>query len=460
MNHSLDLEDAVIGALLLESHWLTHITPILKPECFYSSKNGLIYEAILNLDKKREVIDIFTVTQELSKMGKLQSVGGAYAVSSLGTKSVGGPNIETHALKVYQLFILRKTEEIAIRVQSECREPKADAPEILFNFLKELSSLNYIGKSKEVHIADAVGQVISESKYAIEHGVKSGYLSGWRNLDNLFSRQPQDFGVIAARPGMGKTAYMLSLAYNSALKGNPTVIFSLEMSTIQLASRLTASLSNINAKLINEKKVSAGQLLTIGSIIPQLENVPLYIDDTPILHVEQLRSSIRRYVEKYGIKEVWVDYLQLMAGEKKGNREQEISYISRNLKRIAKEENIPVIALSQLSREVEKRPDKRPMLSDLRESGAIEQDADWVQFLYRPTYYGAEEYPETFEGQQRDVQGNGWNMLVVNGAKYRGGSPFECALKFYGEFMRIDNYDYNGFSEPTFNKLENNTDFL
>lgn len=464
--HDGEIEDAVIGAILLEPVCLIRVTGILRPECFYKTSNAEIFRAILKLDKDHNTIDILTVTQELKRTGKLERAGGAYEVSVKTNRIGSSANVERHALITYQYFVLRELSRLGMKLHNLSYEPNADALELLAIIQRDLSSIDYIGKNSFQKVGDVVIQVLDDNKKAIEAGAKFGIKSGFQNIDKFHVKQKQDFGVIAARPGMGKTAYMLAMAKNTAIEQKkPVAIFSLEMSTEKLVGRLMASESRVSSKDINQKHLDRPRLMTLGGGISKLLDAEIYIDDTPGLDVSLLRSKIRRMVADYAIEEVYIDYLQLMAGEKKGNREQEISYISRNLKMIAKEEDIPITALSQLVREVEKRNDKRPMLSDLRESGAIEQDADWVWFLFRPEYYDlADEHSglytgETFNGKHLPAS----NLLMVDCAKYREGALFHAALKFYGDYMLVENYDFEPLAQMEIDQLkpiQTNKNFL
>lgn len=458
-----DIEEVLIGSLLLESFILPQITPFLKPECFYKEENKLIYEAILRLDKKREKIDILTVTKELNDCKQLELVGGAYAISIKTNRVSSTTHAEHHAMIIYEKYCLRALATLGIKIHGMAYENGSDCFEILETVNKDLKEIDFIGRSSIKVVGDIVIDILKEIKYATEHGVKDGISTGHKNTDIHFSKQKQDLGIIAARPGMGKTAYMLSCAKHTALElKKPVAIFSLEMSAAKLTGRLMASESHMSSKMINEKTILSSDLQALGNGVSRLCDAPIYIDDTGGLDIMLLRSKIRKMKQMYAIEEVYIDYLQLMRGEKgSGNREQEISAISRNLKLIAKEEDIPITALSQLSRDVDKRPDKRPQLSDLRESGAIEQDADWVMFILRPEYYGLENdfgiyEGESFNGQMLPAS----NLMMIEMAKYREGSLFVSPLKFFGNTMQVLNYNLNGSSETIDDKaLAANDDF-
>lgn len=455
-------EDAVISALIIESFVLPQVTPFLKAECFYYEENQRIYGAILRLEKKREKIDLLSISKELTSAGELEIVGGNFALIKKMQIVSSSLNIERDAMMVYQYYCLRAMATLGNKLIAMCYESGADCFEILETINKDLKEIDFIGRSSIKVVGDVVYDILKEIKYASENGVKAGITTGHINTDKHFSKQKQDLGILASRPGMGKTAYMLSCAKHTAIElKKPVAIFSLEMSTAKLVGRLMASESLISSKTINEKTLLSSDLQALGNGVSRLLDAPIYIDDTGGLDITLLRSKIRKMKQMFNIEEVYIDYLQLMRGEKgSGNREQEISTISRNLKLIAKEEDIPITALSQLSRDVEKRADKRAMLSDLRESGAIEQDADWVMFIMRPEYYGLIDensglyLGESFQG--RNLYGE--NLMMLDMAKYREGSLFVSALKFYGDTMRVTNYNLNG--EVDDNGLEENNDFI
>lgn len=443
---AIEIEDALIGAVLLESFVIPSITKYLKPECFYSPDNRLIFEVCLKLFNENKPVDILTVCQEIKNLNKLESIGGAYKVSSKTNRVASSANSESHAAIIYQKYVLREVIRIGKKYQILANEPNADSFDVIQEMSKELRDVEFISKNQVRHVGDVALEIIETAKKINESGgVRPGIHTGHRSVDQYFSKQKQDLGIIAARPGMGKTAYMLSLAKNTAMvQGKPVLIFSLEMSTSKLVGRLMASESGVSSKLINENHLDSGQILALGGSLSKLVDAPIYVDDSGGLDVISLRSKIRRFKQLYGISEVYIDYLQLMAGERKGNREQEISFISRNMKLIAKDEDLPITALCQLSRNVESRPDKKPQLSDLRESGAIEQDADWVMFLMRPEYYGMGEdtggvyQGQTFNGRYLESSG----LLILDCAKYREGGLFTSALLFSGEYMQISDYGY------------------
>src|SRR5215213_2099312 len=396
-----DLEEAVLGAVMLEKGAFDTVIEILKPECFYVDSHQRIFMAMQGLANKSQPIDILTVVEELRMREELDLVGGPYYVTKLTNAVVSSANIEAHSRIVLQKFIQRELIRISGEIISDAYEDSTD----VFDLLDQAESKIYEVTSNHLkNNYESIDSVLVKTIQRIEDlrhrneditGVPSGFPSldrvtyGWQNTDLI---------ILAARPAVGKTALALNLARNAALhpsKPTPVAVFSLEMSSGQLVQRILAAESEIHLEKIARGKLEEHemkQLYTRG--IQRLAQAPIFIDDTPALNIFELRAKCRRLKNKHNIGMIIIDYLQLMSGggeNRNSNREQEISNISRNLKGLAKELNIPIIALSQLSREVEKRGakdgTKMPQLSDLRESGAIEQDADMVMFLYRPEYY-------------------------------------------------------------------------
>lgn len=436
---ALDLEEAVLGALMLEKNPVNDVIDILKPESFYKDAHQRIYAAIQELFATSEPIDILTVTNKLRQKGELDIVGGAYYISKLTNRVASAANVETHARIISQKFILREL----IRISSDTIKMAYDETTDVFDLLdKAEGDLFTVAEGNIRKNYDSMTSLIKQAVDEIEKAAQnkdgiSGIASGFRDLDKVTSGwQRADMVVIAARPGMGKTAFVLSMARNIAVDFKHAVaVFSLEMSSLQLVNRLIASETEIAAEKIRKGNLTKDEFNQLHTRIKKLAEAPIFIDDTPALSIFELRAKARRLKAQHNIDIIIIDYLQLMtAGAGKGNREQEISTISRSIKEIAKELNIPIIALSQLSRSVETRGgDKRPQLSDLRESGAIEQDADIVSFIYRPDYYGITEDPHT----GLPTQGTG--ELII--AKHRNGSLEDVKLKFIAHLAKFTNLD-------------------
>jgi replicative DNA helicase len=434
-----DLEEAVLGAMLLEQNAQTNVIDILKPEVFYKESHQKIFSAIHGLFADSQPIDILTVTQELKKRGELDLVGGAYYISMLTNRVASAANVEYHARIVIEKFLQRELIRISSEIIKESYEDSKDVFDILDKAEKELFAISETNLRRNYEdmrslLMEAVKQIEGARN---QEGHISGIPSGFAGLDRITAGwQKSDLVVLASRPGMGKTAFVLTMARNMAVDFNkPIAIFSLEMSGVQLVTRLIASETELDADKLKRGQLEQYEWEQLHARISTLTAAPLFIDDTPALSIFELRAKCRRLKAQHNIQLVVVDYLQLMStgSDGRGNREQEISNISRSMKSLAKELNIPVIAISQLSRAVETRGgSKKPILSDLRESGAIEQDADMVLFIYRPEYYKITE----------DEQGNstlGMAELII--AKHRNGSLGEVPLRFINRFAKFTDYE-------------------
>jgi replicative DNA helicase len=436
----LEMEAAVLGALMLEKDALTTVVDILKPQSFYKEGHQRIYKAISNLFDKSEPIDQLTVVQELREMGELEAAGGVGYVAGLTMHINSAANIEAHARVILEAAIKRELIRTATDILRDAYEETTDVFELLDATEKNIFQVSEDNMRKGVDsMQDLMVKAIREleEKKHQKDGL-TGVPTGFAALDRVTSGwQPSDLVIIAARPGMGKTAFVVSAMRNAAVDfKKPVAIFSLEMSSLQLVNRLISAEAELDSEKIKKGNLADYEWAQLNHKISSLSSAPIFIDDTPALSIRELRAKCRRLKSQHDIQLIIIDYLQLMSGNeggKNGNREQEIASISRALKGIAKELNIPVIALSQLSRSVETRGgDKKPQLSDLRESGSIEQDADMVIFLYRPEYYKITE----------DEMGNptqGMGEVII--AKHRNGSLETVQLKFIGRFTKFADLD-------------------
>lgn len=431
---AIDFEESVLGALMIEKDAYLSISEILRPEHFYKEEHSKIFEAIIQLSKDHKPIDINTVAYQLKINKELDNVGGTAYLINLTNRIASTAHIEYHARIIAQKYTQRELIRIGAEIQKKGFEDTDDVANMIDSAEQEIFELSTGNVKKEVApmrvvLAQAYEQLQEASKR--DDGL-SGVPSGFNALDKLtLGWQPSDLIIIAARPAMGKTAFVLSMARNMAVEKNQGVaVFSLEMASVQLVNRIISSEAEIESPVLKTGKLSKEQWKHLEGKMKVLENAPLFIDDTPSLSITEFRSKIRRLVQTQNVKIAIIDYLQLMsAGDKMQSREQEISTISRSLKAIAKEVNIPIIALSQLNRQVETRTgNKRPQLSDLRESGAIEQDADMVIFIHRPEYYGL----------LTDENGNstvGKAEIIV--AKHRNGAVEDVTLDFKSQFTRF-----------------------
>jgi replicative DNA helicase len=432
------IEEAVLGAILLEKNALTEVISFLRPHHFYDIRHEAIYQVILELFAKSEPVDMRTVVHGLRKAGKLETVGNAIYIAELTSKVSSAANVSFHARYIVELSIKRGLIQIAGSIQREAFEDTSDVFELLDrteSFIYRLVDDNT--KGQVVKLPGLIGQAFENMRMRQNNESHlTGVPSGFTRLDRVTDGwQKSDLIIVAARPGMGKTAFIVSAMRNAAVDFNvPVAIFSLEMASIQLVNRLISSESGIESEVIKTGKIKEDQWARLISSTNKLSQAPIFIDDTPAIGILELRAKCRRLKAQHNVGLIVVDYLQLMKGEDSGNREQEIASISRALKGIAKELDVPVIALSQLSRGVETRGgDKRPQLSDLRESGSIEQDADIVIFLYRAEYYKI----------PLDDKGNPTNgMAEVIIAKHRNGSLENVKLKFIGSCTKFE--DWNG----------------
>ncbi|MGJ8666622.1 MAG: replicative DNA helicase [Patiriisocius sp.] len=438
---AIDLEEVVLGAMMIDKKGVDEVIDILNPDVFYKEAHQHIFEAIHTLFVNSEPVDLLTVSAQLKRSQTLEKAGGEFYLIQLTQKVSSSAHIEFHARIILQKYIQRSL----IKISNEIIEESYDETTDVFDLLDTAESKLYdITQGNIKRSSETAQDLVIQAKKKIEEIANqeglSGVPSGFDLVDKLTSGwQPSDLIIIAARPGMGKTALTLSMARNMAVQHNiPVAFFSCEMSSVQLITRLISSETGLSSEKLRTGNLEKHEWEQLNVKVKGLEKAPLFIDDTPSLSIFDLRAKARRLASQHGIKMIMIDYLQLMtAGGNKngGNREQEISTISRNLKALAKELNVPVIALSQLSRAVETRGgSKRPLLSDLRESGAIEQDADIVSFIYRPEYYKIEEWDDE-ENSPTDGQAE----FIV--AKHRNGGLDEIRLRFVGHLGKFENLE-------------------
>jgi replicative DNA helicase len=447
---ALDLEEAVLGALMIEKDALTTVIDILKPQSFYKDAHREIYQAILDLFADSQPVDLLTVTQRLRTNGKLELAGGPYYITELTSRVNSAANIEYHARIISEQAIKRELISIASEIQRDAFEDTTDVFQLLDKTEQSLFTISESNIRKNyADMRSLMQQAIKELEAKKDHkdGL-TGVPTGFSRLDRLTSGwQRSDLVILAARPAMGKTAFVVSAMRNAAVDfGQGVAIFSLEMSAVQLVNRLISAEAELESEKLKKGNMEDWEWQKLHARIRNLESAPIFIDDTPALSILELRAKCRRLKAQHDIKLIIIDYLQLMSGDSSGrgggNREQEIASISRALKNLAKELDVPAIALSQLSRAVETRGgDKKPQLSDLRESGSIEQDADMVIFLYRPEYYGITE----------DENGTPTtNMGEVIIAKHRNGSLDTVKLKFVGKYTKFADLEETDMSFRTF----------
>ncbi len=436
---ALDIEKVVLGALMIDKDAFSVVSETLRPEVFYEPRHQKIYAAIQKLNMDENPVDILTVTNELEKEGTLDEVGGPTYIVDLASHVASAASIEYHSKILQQKYMARQLISFASKIETDAFDPMVDTDELMQEAegaLFEISQKNM--RQDYTQIDPVVRQAVDIIQKASSNSTGlTGIPSGFTKLDDMTSGwQKSDLVIIAGRPAMGKTSFALSIAKNVAVDyREPVAFFSLEMNNVQLVDRLISNVCEIEGKKIMNGQLARDEWERLDKRITKLQGAPLYIDDTPGMSIFELRTKARRLVREKGVKLIMIDYLQLMnaSGARFGNRQEEVSTISRSLKGLAKELDIPVIALSQLNRTVENREGlegKRPQLSDLRESGAIEQDADMVLFVHRPEYYHLYE-----DEKGNDLRGKA--QIII--AKHRKGATGDVLLSFQGQYTRFAN---------------------
>lgn len=438
--HETELEKAVLGAILLDKQIIDVLIGILTPECFFEKAHATIFGAIIEMYAANKPIDILSLVHFLKEKGQLQLAGGAIYITTLTNRVASTANTEYHARVIVQEFLSRELIRLSGEITIEAYNDHLDVFDLYAKSIRKLeSAINRVVKYDVSAIGKVHSKVLAVSREIVRSGQKSGVPTGFYNVDNFTNGwQKTDLVIVAGRPAMGKSVCALAFALNPAIRDNiPTAIFSLEMSNEQLVGRAQSNLSEIDSSRIIKKQLTMEEIDLIEQRCKELDNAPIYIDDTPSLSLLELKGKSRKLVREKGVKLIVIDYLQLMTVDtnKNGNRELEVSTISRGLKALAKELDVPIIALSQLNRAVEARNDKKPLLSDLRESGSIEQDADMVIFCFRPEYYGINSY----EMGSEIMDSEGLMILVV--AKHRAGQLGELRLGFNGNLTKLQNYE-------------------
>ncbi len=433
--HNQEAEQAVIGAIFLEPQALITAAEILQYEDFYRVAHQKIFQTMISLNDKGKPIDVVTVTEELSSKKELEDVGGLSYLTEIANSVPTAANIAYYARIVEEKGLLRRLIRVATNIVEDgfTREDEVEA--LLSEAEKNMMEVANRKNSGDFrHIKDVLVQTYDNIELLHSRkGDITGVPSGFRDLDQITAGfQPNDLIIVAARPSVGKTAFALNVAQNVATKTDKNVaIFSLEMGADQLVMRMLCAEGNIDAQVLRTGALTAEDWRKLTMAMGSLSNAGIFIDDTAGIRVNEIRSKCRRLKQEYGLGMIMIDYLQLIQGSSNGkeNRQQEVSEISRSLKALAREMQVPVIALSQLSRGVEQRQDKRPMMSDLRDSGSIEQDADIVSFLYREDYY--------------DKESENQNMIEIIIAKQRNGPVGTVTLAFVKEFNKFVNIDWS-----------------
>jgi len=446
------LEEAILGALMLDREALGIVDTILSAESFYLDAHQNIYRAITGLAERSQPVDLLTVTDELKRLGKLEESGGGYYLVELSNRVASAANIEYHAFIVKQKYLQRRIIEVSGLATASAYDDTVDVFEQLDTLEKNVFSIaNGAFQKNSAAIGSVAAEVLKVADTAMSQKGLTGVPGGLKVVDaQTGGWQNTDLIIIAGRPGMGKTAFAIANGINAATQyGMPVMLYSMEMSSLQIVQRVVAQKAKINIQALRNGKLTDRDLSDLKENAEKLHDIPFHIDDTPALTISTLRSKARKAVLSLGVKMIIVDYLQLMSAGKSeshgANREQQIGEISRGLKALAKELNVPIIALSQLSRAVETRGgSKRPILSDLRESGNLEQDADAVVFLYRPEYYGITE-----DENGQSLKGK----AEVIFAKHRNGAVGTCDpvgfIDTFAEFYNLDDSVFDNQPGPS-----------
>ena len=430
--HDIEAEQAVLGSCLTDKDAVMDAVEKLRPESFYREDSKLIFEAIFNLYNRSEPVDLVTVKDELTSMGSFENIGGYEYLATLPDKVPTTTNVQKYIEIVEEKSTLRNLIKTANEIIELGYNPTEEVDSIMAGAEKKIFD---IMQKKNQKSYTPIKDVLIESFTKLEelYNQKSkitGVPTGFADLDDKTAGlHGSDLILIAARPAMGKTAFALNIAAHAAIRENvPVAVFNLEMSKDQLVNRMLCMEAMVDSNKVMTGKLDEDDWSKLASVVGPMSDAGIYIDDTPGISITEIRTKCRKLKMEKNIGLVVIDYIQLIQGSgsrKNGSREQEIAEISRSLKILAKELNVPVIALSQLSRAVESRPDHRPMLSDLRESGSIEQDADIVMFLYRDDYYNP-------DSEERDI-----SEVII--AKHRAGSTGTIKLLWMGNYTKFVN---------------------
>ena len=425
---NIDAEQSVLGAILLDREAIYRAMKLLRPEDFYRESHRLIYETMLELDESGSPVDMITLCEQLRLKGALEKAGGVSYIASLAEMVPTAANIDYYTRIVEEKALLRTLIQLSTRIAGMGFE-EGEEPEKLIAEAERM--ITELGGRRAATSFFAIKEILLETFSRLEflysnQGGAMGVPTSFSDLDRLCTGlQPSDLIILAGRPGMGKTALGLGIGYSAALKQNiPVAVFSLEMSREQLVQRILCAEAKVDQHRLRTGDLSEEDWRKLHETKDKIANIPIFIDDTPGITVRQVRAKARQLKAEKGLGLIVIDYLQLMQGSKKvENRQQEISEISRSLKGLAKELNVPVLALAQLSRSVEQRDKKRPIMSDLRESGSLEQDADLVMFIYRDEYYN------------RDSEKKGIAEIII--AKHRNGPVGYVELGFLSEYTKF-----------------------
>lgn len=427
---NIEAEEAVIAAMILDKDVVNQLVQTLKAADFYRDENGILFETLASLNDRGEIVDLLTINEELKKKNLLEKVGGLAEIARIANSTATTQGAERYAEIIKEKSTLRQLIRINNQLLNRSYEEAEEVESILDDAERQILEISKDRESSGlVQIKGVIDDVVTKLEELYDKKTDiTGIASGFTDLDKMTSGfQKSDLIIVAARPGMGKTSFCLNIAQNVASKHDLSVaVFSLEMSREQLVQRIISSAAGIDQTSLRTGRLKAEEWARLVDAIGPLAEAKIFIDDTPAISVREIRAKARRLKAEKGLDILFVDYIQLMSGGVKSeSRQQEISYISRSLKALARELNIPIIALSQLSRAAEQSQDKRPSLSHLRESGALEQDADIVMFIYREEYYDP-------ESEKKAIA-----EIII--AKHRNGPVGNVDLAFFGEYTRFGN---------------------
>lgn len=450
MPHNNEAEQSVLGAIIIDPQLMGETQGVLLPESFYRGAHQHIFRAMMHLFEENSEIDVVTLMDQLTSEGTLSEAGGPQYLAELASNVPTTRNIEYYREIVYKLAAKRNLIRVADQIAKDGYDSELDLDDILSDAERKILELASTRESEGFKdIRDVLGQVYENAEELDQNsGQTPGIPTGYRDLDQMtagFNRN--DLIILAARPSVGKTAFALNIAQKVATHESNYIvgIFSLEMGADQLATRMICSSGNVDSNRLRTGTMTDEDWNRFTVAVGKLSKTKIFIDDTPGIRITDLRSKCRRLKQEHGLDMIVIDYLQLIMGSgsrMSDNRQQEVSEISRTLKAIARELECPVIALSQLSRGVEQRQDKRPMMSDIRESGSIEQDADIVAFLYRDDYYNREDGEEDDDGGMEPVTNDDNGEIEVIIAKQRNGPTGTVKLHFMKQYNKFTDIDY------------------
>lgn len=434
--YSIEAEQSVLGGLMIDNSGWDDMADQLSEEDFYRKEHRLIFRAITTMAEEGNPCDVVTISEWLAKHNELENIGGLSYLGSLAKNTPTAANIKAYANIVRERSILRQLVSVGTNIANSAYNPEgrnsAQVLERAEQMVFEIAEQGAKGRKGYAGMKQLLAKAVDRIEFLFQQDSHiTGVPTGFSDFDEMTAgMQPSDLVIVAGRPSMGKTTFAMNIAENAAIKHEiPVAVFSMEMPGDSLAMRMMSSLGHIDQHKLRTGKLAESDWPRITSAIGLLSEAPIYVDDTPALSPLELRSRARRIKREHGLGLIVIDYLQLMQGSSGSNenRATEISEISRSLKALAKELDVPVIALSQLNRSLEQRPNKRPVMSDLRESGAIEQDADVITFIYRDEVYN----PETTDSK-------GVAEIIIG--KQRNGPIGTTRLSFLGQYTRFENF--------------------